>query len=175
MPTHKIALIDENPQQKEGAQTHPPLPTNVLHKVDEVMLAECKGTRTIILSKDVFSGYIDSTFDTLKGNCATPIMQVDVYEMNQNARFPKIFGSFGRELNVLIFTQDQVIEFCTKYPRKLRTGSYGTFFLLKEGNNFFVARVYFNDDGWLEVRFCVFEYYYIWGACYRRRVVVPQL
>jgi hypothetical protein len=62
-----------------------------------------------------------------------------------------------------------------KHRKWLRTDGYGTFFLLKVGNEFFVELVHVVSGGLLEARVRRFLHAYVWRAEYRRRFVLPQL
>ncbi|MBI2096177.1 MAG: hypothetical protein HYT43_00905 [Candidatus Taylorbacteria bacterium] len=143
----------------------------ILRKVAEATISKCAGTRTIADSGELFSGYLNNGFRKIKGNRETPDTKTEVHEMVENATFAEMFNSLGRDLNTLVFTQDQVIEFCTSHRNKLRTEGHGTFFLLKEGDQCFVACVYFYDDGRLKVSLFDFEYDIAWDADYRRRII----
>jgi len=152
-----------------------PTSQTILRKIGEADLAPCSGKRTIVGAREVFSVYLDSSFKKIKANCATPAVKAEIHEMQENATFAQIFNSLGRDLNSLVFTQDQIIEFCTNYRNKLRQDAYGTFFLLKEGDQFFVAFVDVDGGGRLEVGLYGLEYDFVWGGGARHRVVIPQL
>lgn len=155
--------------------TEAPKPHINLRKVAEVTVSKCDGKRTIAKSGKVFSGYLDIGFKKIKGNRETGDTKTDIYKMVKNSTFAEMFNSLGCNMDSLVFTQDQVVEFCTNHRDKLRTAGHGTFFLLKERGNFLVAYVYFDDDGRLLVRLYAFEYDYVWSADYQPRVIVTQL
>jgi hypothetical protein len=79
------------------------------------------------------------------------------------------------DLNKLVMTQSQIIQFVQKHRKWLRTDGYATFFLFKVGDEFFVADVFFNDDGRLEVYVYRFSDDDVWRAEVRHRIVIPQL
>ena len=142
----------------------------------KVTIPTCEGTRTIAQSASVFTGYLDRAFEKLETRGrATPATDTEVYEMAQNAKFSELFGSLSTDLDRLVFTDDQVVTFCEKHRDWLRTDGYGTFFLLKDGDQFFVAYVYVYVRGELEVRLYHFENASVWRAGGQHRVVVPLL
>lgn len=144
---------------------------------ETVKLDSVKGNVTIADSKNVFT-YIDGDFKNWKVNTssdATPETRVDVYEMTKDATFTQMFGSLCSDLDTLCFTQHQIVNFVTKHRNWLRTEGYGTFFLFKSDEQFFVAFVHFPDGGSLEVGVRRFEYPPVWLASNRRRLVAPQL
>jgi hypothetical protein len=144
---------------------------------ENLKLDACDGKKTIYDSKDVF-GWKDEDFKNWKVNTsgsATPETSIDVYEMVKDATFAQMFGSVGTDLNKLCLTQSQILNFIAKHRNWLRTEGYGTFFLFKSGDNFFVARVYFDAAGSLRVRVGRLGYDCVWDAEHRRRLVLPQL
>ena len=145
---------------------------------ETLVLDETDGKATIAKAKDTFPGYIDGDF---KGwGCdvksePTKKTQVTVHELIKDGRFDQIFPGMSDDLNSLCLTQPQIIQFVQKHRKWLRTDGYGTFFLFKVGEEFFVARVYFDDGGQLEVHVSRLSHVGVWYAENRHRVVVPQL
>ncbi len=141
-------------------------------------LDETDGKATIAKAKDAFPGWIDSDF---KGyGCdvksePTKKAQVSVHEMIKDGTFAQIFNGMSDDLNKLVMTQPQIIQFVVLHRKWLRTEGYGTFFLFKVGNEFFVASVYWRDGGQLEVDVNRFSNDYVWDAEDRHRFVIPQL
>jgi hypothetical protein len=62
-----------------------------------------------------------------------------------------------------------------KHRKWLRADGYGTFFLFKRGEEFFVADVRVYDVGSLRVSVFKLAHDFVWHAEYQHRVVVPQL
>lgn len=141
-------------------------------------LDETDGKETIAKAKETFPGWIDPDF---KGyGCdvksePTKKMQVSVHEMIKDGTFTQIFNGMSDDLNSLCLTQSQIIQFVVLHRKWLRTEGYGTFFLFKVGNEFFVADVYWYDDGRLKVLVNRFSDDGVWRAEYRPRIVIPQL
>lgn len=143
---------------------------------DVLKLDAGSGTKTIADSKNIFS-WIDDDFKAYGANTkgvATKETSVDVYEMAKDATFAQMFGSLSTDLSTLCLTQEQILNFVAKHRNMLRTEGYGTFFLFKSGEDFFVARVYVCSDG-LRVYVRRFEYGRVWSAERSPRLVVPQL
>jgi len=144
---------------------------------EELVLGPLDGSRTIARARDIFSGYLDSDFRNWGldvSSRATEEARTQVFEMRRDANFADMFGSLARPLSELTFTQDQIIEFCLKYPNWLRQDGYATFFLFEVNGEIFVARVLVYPLGF-GVRAFRFGRSRVWGGEGRRRVVVPQL
>jgi len=144
---------------------------------ESLMLDATSGEKIIAEAKDVFS-YIDSDFKGWKADekgSATEETAVGVYEMTEDATFAQMFGSLSPDINKLCLTQEQIINFCQKHRQHLRKDGYGTFFLFKSNNRFFVAHVRFDSDDTLEVFVNGLGVDRVWNAGSRRRVVVPRL
>ncbi len=135
------------------------------------------GSEILSKAKEMFV-WIDSDFigyGADEAGSATKETPVAVYEMVENATFAQMFGSLNSDLDKLCLTQDQIKNFVKKYRNWLRTDGYGTFFLFKSKNNFFVAYVYLFSGAGLEV--CVYRFGrdFVWRVECRHRIVVPQL
>ncbi|OGZ54363.1 MAG: hypothetical protein A3B25_01715 [Candidatus Ryanbacteria bacterium RIFCSPLOWO2_01_FULL_48_26] len=147
-----------------------------ISKGEKVTIRACNGTRTIAHSGDVFEWHIDPGFKELnKAGAKTPPAETEVYEMVRNATFTEIFGSLSANLDRLVLTQDQVVAFVKEYRYLLRDERIATFFLLKDGDQFFVAEVHDLGEAGLGVHLLAFEYDGVCLADRRMRVVVPQL
>jgi hypothetical protein len=158
-------------QKKEGANV-----LRLLSKSEAILLPACDGTETLVGSRDVFV-WRDPDLKNWgldKPGKATEETAVSVHEMVEDATFAKMFGSLGADLDKLCLTQSQIKTFCKKHVDWLRTDGYGTFFLLKVGDQFFVADVNVHSDGW-SVSVNRFENDGVLHAEYAPRMVVPQL
>ena len=145
---------------------------------ETITLDSTDGTETIAKAKDTFNGYLDSDFRNWGLDVAsqpTKEQKVSVHEMIKDGTFSQIFNGLSANLDSLCLTQAQIINFVKKYRKWLRTEGYGTFFLFKRGEDFFVAYVRVSDDGSLYVRVHKLARGNVWRAGYRHRVVVPQL
>lgn len=143
----------------------------------EINLEATDGSKFIYNSESTFKSYISSDFKSYglaKKGVATKKTSVSVYELVKVGTGKQIFESFNANLDKLVLTQNQIIDFCEKYPTWLRQNGYAILFLTKDGNNYFVVYVYVYSDG-LSVRVHHFEDGHVWDARYQRRVVVPQL
>jgi len=144
----------------------------------QVVIGATIGTKTIASATNVFTWGIDSDFKNwgldVPGQ-ATPATPVQVYEMVQNGDYRTIYGSVGRDLDALCFTQEQIIAFVHDHKKWLRTGGYATFFLFKVAGEFFVASVRLFDDGGPYANVCRFSDDGVWYAGSRHRIVLPQL
>ena len=136
------------------------------------------GERTIAEAKKVFKSDIDSDFTNLglnKPGLATGEMLMDVREITKGATFEQMFFSLSTDLDKIVLTQDQIIEFCEKYPAWFHQDGYSALFLIKrDDGEYFVVDVGVNSDG-LYVRVNHFEDDDVWlGGC-RHCLVSPQL
>lgn len=135
------------------------------------------GNRTITKAKKTFKSYIDSDFsnwDLDKKGTSTGETRVQVHELIKDANFTQMFTCLSSDLDKLVLTQDQIIEFCEKNKNWLRAGGYATFFLFKGNGKCFVAVVPVHSDG-LYVRVLRLENGLVWVAGLRLRLVSPQL
>lgn len=144
---------------------------------EEIIIPPTTKGRKIRNMKSLFPGGI--YFDFNRTECdivesATPKIAADMYEMVENGNYRKIFGGFGLNLDLLCFTQEQIIAWLEIHQSRLRSDGVSTFFLFKAGDQFFVANVIVHSIGFL-VDVFRFSYKRVWTANHRHRVVVPQL
>lgn len=135
------------------------------------------GSGTLSKAKEVFV-WIDPDFvgyGADEPGLATKETPVAVYEIAKNSTFAQMFRSLSSNLNKLCLTQAQIKNFAEKHHNWLRTCGYGTFFLFKSNNNFFVAGVGVRSGGEFVVRAVRFEKDDVWSAEGKYRLIVPQL
>lgn len=152
--------------------------TKLISPPEGLELDETDGKETIAQAKNVFLGWIDPDFKNWNmdvPSLATKRTKVTVHELTKDGNYAQIFGGISDDLNKLVMTQPQVIQFVQKHCKWLRTEGYGTLFLLKVGDESFVARVYWRSDEHLRVHVYRCSSGIVWGAEYRHRIVVPQL
>jgi hypothetical protein len=145
---------------------------------ETLTLDETDGAETIAKAKDTFNGYLDSDFCNWNLDVPsqpTKDQKVSVFEMTKNGTFSQIYNGLSSNLDSLCLTQAQIIGFVKKHRKWLRADGYGTFFLFKRGEDFFVADVRVLGDGSLFVCVVKLADDYVWYAEYQHRVVVPQL
>ncbi len=142
-----------------------------------ITIGPTKGERIIANAEDVFTAGIDGDFNNWGVNrpgAATKEMVVSPpYELVQNGNFAQIFGSLAADLPQLCWTQEQIIAYVVAHPDQFASGE--NFFLTESNEEFFVARVYFYDDGRLHANVYRFESAEVWDAVRRPRFFVPQL
>jgi len=166
------SLFEENKTSKEN-----PSITQLISSNEKLMIEALDGKTHIAGAKNVFKSYIDSDFKNFGLNqpgLATAETLVDVSEIVENATFTQIFTSITTDLDKLVLTQNQIIRFCEKHPTWLRQDGYGTFFLIKENNEYFVVSVYVYSNGLLVIVLRLVSFI-VWFGVYRHRVVSPQL
>lgn len=151
----------------------------LLSGAHEIAIETCDGAQTIAAAKETFKSGIDDDFKnwgTNKPGAATQRTPVEVHELVKDATFAQMFGSLGTDLDKLCLTQHQIKLFCEVHKEWLRKDGYGTFFLFKVEDQFFVALVHVSSDGLsVDVHVCRFEDGGVWPAGRARRLVVPQL
>lgn len=143
---------------------------------EELIIPTTTGARFIASAKDVFKSGIDSDYakwGLAQVSVLTKAVKTEVHEMTLDATFAQMFGSLSADLDLLCFTQDQIIAFCTEHRSWVRTDGYGTFFLFKENEQYFLAGVRVDSDG-LDARVLHFGRGVVWSAEFQRRLVVPQ-
>ncbi len=129
--------------------------------------------KLIASANDVFPGWIDSDFTNygLTSDSSSDEKNIEIHNLTENGTFEQIFNSLNANLNSLVMTQAQVIEFAKTLKND---DEYLYFFLFKEKDDFFVARVHV-EGGELKARVYRFSDDGVWCAGRRFRVVVPQL
>lgn len=143
-----------------------------MNHIKTLKIKATTGTETISGSK-LFS-YIDSDFKNFemdKKAKPTKAIKVDVMEIDKNGMFKDYFTDPEEQA----MTQGQILEFIKEHKDYLRQDGYATFFLFKNGSDFFVARVDLRDGGRLLVYVGPFSRDDVWDGEYRHRLVVPQL
>ncbi len=143
----------------------------------EINLDATDGSRFIYGSGSIFKSYINLDFKNYglaKKGVATKKTPVSVYELVKGGTGKQIFQGFNVDLDKLLMTQHQIIDFCEKHPNWLRRNGHATLFLTKEGDNYFVIHVYVDLDG-LRVGIDRLEDNDAWDALYQYRIIVPQL
>ncbi len=176
---HKMSLKDR--MKFFGIKSTEPVKTShltELYREEEIFVDECGGTKESGLhyAGDLFTVYLSTNlkdWNLINPQKKMEKTEVKMFEMHKDGDYRTLFGSFSKDLEALCMTQAQIKNFCQMHKDKLRTNGYGTFFLFKEGNAFFVASVCFLDDGRLELRVHEFSFDYVWCACYQHRIVVP--
>jgi hypothetical protein len=145
---------------------------------ETIVLDPTDGTKTIAQAKEVFTGYLSLDFINwgldMPGQ-PTPAAEVFVCEMVRDGTFRQIFGSLNCPFDQLCLTQHQIRGFVVKHRDKLREDGYGTFFLFKVRDEFFVADVRMDSGGRLYADVYRFSDGIVWSAESRHRFVFPQL
>lgn len=136
-----------------------------------------KSKNTLIQDERKLFSYIDSDFEYLMLNdtYTAPKIKAEVYEMEKDGTFKDIFTSLDSNIDNLVMTQGQIIDFCKNHGDKLLDTGYGNLFLLKSRKDYFVADVSVDGGGSLEVGVDRFGFASVCYASLRHRVVVPQL
>ena len=145
-----------------------------------VVIGATNGTETLAAATDMFS-YISPDFKNWgcdKDEPGTPEVSVRVYEQIEDATYPKIFGDIDQNLDHLVLTTPQIMNFLVNHAKDyfLEAEEWTCFrFLFKTGNDFFVADIRVLADGDRAVRIFRFLDGSVRHAEYHHRIVVPQL
>ena len=164
-----------------GIKSNEPVKTSHLIEIyheEEIFIDGCGGDieSGLHCASNLFTGYLSSNlkdWNLINPQQKTEKAKVKIFEIRKDGNYMTLFKSFNIDLEKLCMTQSQIRIFCQNQKEKLRTDGYGTFFLFKEGNVFFVAYVYFGEGGRLRLNVRKFRYDCVWCASYRHRLVVP--
>ena len=122
----------------------------VISGQEKLVIEALDGKSIIGRNKTLFAAMIDNRFEEWglnKNSPETPETEVVVCKLQKNATLIEIFAGITLDLEKLVFTQAQVINFCRKYPGWLVKKKFGTFFLIKVGLEYYVVDVCSNADG----------------------------
>lgn len=136
-----------------------------------INLPSLGGKATIAKSK--LFDYLDSDFKnygTDVGGAETKEATVEVRELTEDGTFKDIFTSITPDLDTLCLTQAQILHFVEHHKDQLT--DWYTFFLFKVKDEFFVADVDLDSDGFLRANVFRFSCDGVWGAEDRHRFVV---
>lgn len=109
-----------------------------------VVIGATSGKRVITKSEHVFNSFIDKDFekwDLESWEDARPKTKLLIYEIDEDVNFSQIFTKINSDLNQIILTQDQVVEFCEKHLKRINEDGCQVFFLTKKEEKYFVIGV----------------------------------
>lgn len=135
------------------------------------------GKRTFAGSGELFSGYLDLDFVNYglsKPGQAKPETKFEPFELVKSGTFKQFIGSLGVPLDKLVVTEDQAIWVVENRPDLLNRDGAANFFLLKEGDEYFVANVYWHTDGRRGADVNRFGSDNVWRGGGEHRLIVPQ-
>lgn len=115
--------------------------------------------------------YIDSDLKNWNVDEGVQVSGVKLKEkvMDKDFTFKDVFNPYTDYVS-----QEDVISWVEENKYAIKKTYVYYFFLLKNSKNeFFVAGVYFNDDGRLKLHVHEFSGDLVWRAGYRHRIVVP--
>lgn len=145
---------------------------------EKIVLGWNKGEEIIARAGRIFVRGIDSIFTDRQFKAPsqkTPATTLKVYELIRGGTFMDVYKSLDCPLEQACLTQAQIIMFCKEHWDKLCGCGYGTFFLFRAGDDFFVACIEKDLDDRLGVHARSVSFDTIWDASSRHRFVVPQL
>lgn len=141
----------------------PPAENRMILASDKTPVIEARGgSATIANARKTFPGYIDPKFKEWglnKPGKASSETSIRIWRLNDQIGPYEVapitlnaaYRLFQVPLENLCFTQSQIIYLCQTFPEKISPlsgrGSKGTFFLLKEKNHYYVAKVSRDGDG----------------------------
>ena len=115
-----------------------------------VMIEALDGKTFISQANKIFNCLIDKAFDHYNLNefsVSTPKTMVDIYEISKGVSHYQMFNSVTKDLNRLVVTQAQIINFCEKHPDWLAQKDRGIYFVIKAHDQFFVVNVRPHSEG----------------------------
>jgi hypothetical protein len=136
-------------------------------------LSATDGKQSMDEAKKVFTSGVDGDIVNWgpDGEETRSATKVEVFELAQSGKFSEFYGPYADKP---YWTWKQIVNTVRDHSDKLiKTGS-ANFFLMKKGNEFFVACVYWNGVGW-RVHVFHFGHGYVWSGDGGRRLFVPQL
>ncbi|MEK7635124.1 MAG: hypothetical protein AAB446_01700 [Patescibacteria group bacterium] len=153
-----------------------PVFTHCLTLGYNILIEQTYQRRIISRTESVFAGGMSSNFDEWDLNISPrrPNTFVDIYELIRDGDFKTIYNSFGRSLDNLCLTQDQIIDFVEHHRERLCKYRHYTFFLIKIDDNFFVVGVKFSSEFDLYADVFRFTDDNFWFAEHRHRFVIPR-
>ncbi len=94
-------------------------------------------------------------------NPATPDCLVDMYELESEAPFYRMFTEISGDLDKVVLSKTQILRFCELYPQYLcteHTDNVRTLFLIKEDGDFTVVGIKADKDKKLSSFFVEFKH-----------------
>jgi hypothetical protein len=159
--------------REKKAKKYPLL--KLISESNDIFIEALYGQKIIIDYKNIFQS-IDQDFNNWNLNKPgekTDKVFVDVYEMIEDATFLEMFNSLNRTFDDLILSQEQIIYFCLNYFYLLNQEKYNTFFLIKEGTEYFVVSIFLFPEG-LHARINKVDDVVVWDGDFHCRLVVPR-
>ena len=141
----------------------------------DLNLKAADGKRLIKDAEKLFTAGIGSNFVNWglnKVQAATKAIVTEVHQLVKNGTYEQMFKSLGRSLDELVMTQSQILDWVETHRSQLSKN--WTFFLLKEGDEYFVVDVHAYSDGRLSAYVYRFSNVNVWDAETGHRLVVPQ-
>lgn len=114
--------------------------------------------------------YIDSDFEKWNVVDSEQIKKRELKysKLKENKTFSQIFNNPEKQW----VSQEEILDFCEN-KKDLLSKKGSIFFLLKTDSGFFVAYVYVNSDGYVNVYVYDLSNVYEWVASSEHRIVVP--
>ena len=153
---------------------------NILKLISQglrLVLYPSDGSESIIEAKKTFTEYIQGDFGKNgleEKGIATEETEVVVHEMVGDGTSPQIFAELSPDLDKLVLTQHQIIQFCQRFRAWLRQKGFSTFFLMKVDDSYYVVVVH-NDPNGLDVRVRNLIDTQVWPGENHRRIVSPKI
>lgn len=139
-------LISKNQKLKK-----PPIRTMYLHEIfhEEEIFVDESGTNegSGILYSSINTGYFFEDRNLSKSQKEKT--QVKVFEIYKKADYMTVFKSLNEFVKGLCMTKEQIKSFCEKHKNKLAPDSGRTLFLFVQDGDLFVAKLFFDQEGFL--------------------------
>ncbi len=142
-------------------------------------IAPTDGTKVVADATRLFNDYLDGNFREWKIDVqsgSTTAQSVNVHQMIKEGGHQEIYASLNSDLNALVLTQSQIIQFVRDNQDWLCEDGdtdYLTFFLFKAHDEFFVACVSKGDDGLLSASVSRLAEGVALRGGFRNRFVIP--
>ncbi len=142
---------------------------------EPLIIGALSGEKHIAAAPEVFLSFISTDFWKWridKPGKRTEAVVCRPFDLIGNGEFEKIFSEFDQER--LIFSQNQIVEFCRLFPEYILETDGTTFFPFVENNFPYIAAVKRFPDGLFVIPRSQRDDDIFCGDRYRYRIVIPE-
>jgi len=129
--------------------TEPNTPVIKIYPISDKRVIESSDGQDFIAGVPGRFAYVDRDFEFFGLNTYSPATaetSLEVLDFNGDCPLHKIFYRISNNLEKIIISQTQIIQFCKKYPEDL-SRKYANFFITRVELEYFVIRLYYLFDG----------------------------
>lgn len=148
----------------------------LVEEKERITIPALPGNEWIFDAKDAFF-FIDKEFETLRDaseNPETDLVEIETYDTRESAKFVEMFTSIAYDLDLLCFTQGQLVWLVRNRKEWLAKGHSPKHFLFRNGDQYFVAIVLVDTNMMPNVAVDPLGTKTVWNAELPLQVVVPR-